>query len=287
MTVELISLISALAVFIFMILGFSLAFKIRDKKVGKAASVGWLNGLYKTFFGNKPEVEIAKKIGINGEEYLKNCEIIHKKNDLKGVIMMKLIGLLLIIVGIFIGVLIKNYYILGAFLAIGFIVFEYPTYTVKKKVKEKKMAIEKELPRFVDMLQVALKINIPIEQAINITSDYLPGTVLAEEFKYASTETSLGVTSWQDSLERVAKTYQIDDLTDFVLSLIIAYDKGVSIVDTVEQKAEALRKSNLFAAKEKANKMNSEILIPVAIFKLLPLIAIMAIPIVAQLKNGI
>lgn len=286
MSIEIIALVSAVSVFAITILGFVLAIRIQDSKKKEKTSAEWMASIYKMLFGKRPAMEVAKKLGLDGEEYAKNCEILHRKNDIENVIVYKLIGLLLILAGLIIGILLKAYVVLFALIAIGFLLYEYPTRNIKKKVKEKKIAIESELPRFVDMMQVALKIGIPVEQSIDITASYLPGTILAEEFKTAASEMNLGVSSWTDSLEKIARLYNIDDLTDFVLSLVIAYKKGVSILDTVASKAEDLRKANLFAARERANKMNSGILIPVAIFKLLPLIAIMAVPMVMQLKNG-
>ena len=286
MSIEIIALVSAVSVFAITILGFVLAIRIQDSKKKEKTSAEWMASIYKMLFGKRPAMEVAKKLGLDGEEYAKNCEILHRKNDIENVIVYKLIGLLLILAGLIIGIPLKAYVVLFVLIAIGFLLYEYPTRNIKKKVKEKKIAIESELPRFVDMMQVALKIGIPVEQSIDITASYLPGTILAEEFKTAASEMNLGVSSWTDSLEKIARLYNIDDLTDFVLSLVIAYKKGVSILDTVASKAEDLRKANLFSARERANRMNSGILIPVAIFKLLPLIAIMAVPMVMQLKNG-
>lgn len=286
MSIEIIALISAVAVFSITILGFVLAIKLQEKKDKSKGSAEWMASIYKILFGKRSAMDVAKKLGIDAEDYARSCEILHRKNDIENVIVYKCIGLLLVLVGLIIGLVFKAYIVLFALLTIGFILYEYPTRSIKKNVKERKIAISSELPRFVDMMQVALKIGIPVEKSIDITASYLPGTVLAEEFKAAASEMDLGVSSWTDALEKIARLYNIDDLTDFVLSLVIAYKKGVSIYDTVSDKAEELRKSNLFAARERANKMNSGILFPIAIFKLLPLIAIMAIPMIMQLKNG-
>lgn len=286
MSIEIIAIISAVVVFAITISGFVLAMRIQEKKTQEKTSSEWLTSVYKVLFGKKDPTKVAKKIGLDGEEYAKNCEILHRKNDIENVIVLKLLGLFFILIGIIIGLALQLYYVLGFAIVFGFILYEYPTRSIKKKVKDRKFSIIKELPRFVDMLQVALKIGIPVEQAIDITANYLPDTVLAEEFKAASSEMNLGVSSWQDSLEKIARIYNIDDLTDFVLSLVIAYNKGVSIYDTVVAKGEDLRKSNLFSARERANRLNSSILFPVAIFKLLPLIAIMAVPMIMQLKDG-
>ena len=246
----------------------------------------WEKSVYKAFFKEKNPVDIAKKIGIEADRYLFACEIAREKANLESLIIHKLLGVLLMLVGLVVGLVLKNYYIPLALLIAGGGVYEFSSMRVQKKAKQRKELLKKELPRFADMLQMALSVNIPVERAIALTSRYLPGTVLAEEFNDSSSEIELGAKSWQKALEDVAQKYEIDDFSDFVLALITSYRKGLSVYDTVREKAKEMRQVSILNMREKANKMNSIVLFPIVIFKLLPLIIIMTIPIISQIKGS-
>ena len=134
------------------------------------------------------------------------------------------------------------------------------------------------------MLHTALLVNMPVEQAIKVTSEHLKGTILAEEFNRALADTQLGASSWPVALEKLATDYEIDGLSDFVLDVVTAYNHGNSITEAVERQSKDIKRSNLLSLKEKASKLTNTILFPVLVFKILPLLAIMCIPIIYQLN---
>ena len=276
---------------LFVVADLKISEKSNLKKKKKAPQDEWLfdkwaQKLYSAFFKDKDPAPIAKKIGLDAPKYLHNCEIAGVKPDLQGVIIKKLTGLLLCFVTVVVAAVFKNLYIGVIGILLGLFVYYFCTYKAEKLAKEKKDKIIEELPRFTDMLQMALSINIPVERAIIITAKYLPNTILAEEFINSASEMEIGAIAWQETLEHVAMKYEIDDLSDFVLSIVTAYDKGVPIYATVSQKALELKQKRTLEMRERAGKLNGQILLPIAIFKLIPLIAIMCIPIIAQLKSN-
>ena len=158
---------------------------------------------------------------------------------------------------------------------------------VDKAAKLKKFRMVDELPRFIDLLQTALQINMPVEDAIILTAKSLSDTVLAGEFLNAVADMQMGVHDWQAALEKLARNYEIDALSDFVLDLVTSYNKGVPIADAVARKSRDIKQSNLLSMKERASRLTSTILLPVLGFKVFPLLALLCIPIIQQITTGL
>ena len=112
-------------------------------------------------------------------------------------------------------------------------------------------------------------------------------SLLSEEFKNAMTEMELGVSGWQQALERIAAKYDIETLSEFVMDTSTAYQKGVSIADTVTRKSKDIKQKHLLSIKEKAGKTTNTILIPMVIFQFLPMIAFILLPAFLQVSTGL
>lgn len=201
--------------------------------------------------------------------------------------MKKVLGYLSLVLFGLLGLLLANVYIifLAVLLAVPLIFF--PTQQVVKAAKIKKFRMIEELPRFIDLFGTALMIGMPVEEAILTTAKSLPDLLLAGEFLKAIAETRLGVYDWQAALERMSRKYEVDVLSDFSLELINSYNKGVPIADAVARKSKDIKQSNLLTMKERATKLTSTILLPVLVFKVLPLLALLCIPVIGQIINGL
>ena len=240
--------------------------------------------IYDAFIHKKPEI-VARKIGINAEEYYKNCELIRKPANLKGLIAKIGLSAMMVLWFAVIGVITKNWYVSIAGILIGLFLIVYLVKRPEEQAADVRAQIVAEMPRFLDMLQTALYINMPVEEAISITAKHLKGTLLADEFAKTVAEIQLGAFGWQTALENMSHKYEVDIFSDFVLDIVTAYDKGIPIYDVVARKNKEIKQTNLLTLKENASKLNSTIVIPIAIFKLLPLIVILCIPIIYQLRD--
>lgn len=225
-----------------------------------------------------------KKLGIETTDYLINCNIANKEPEYELLIRCRIGTLLSIMAGIVIGIITFNIYIVIPFMLIGLVLMEYPTKKMKKYADDRKAKLNSELPRFLDILQASLKANLPIIQAIEKTTNCLDG-VISEELQSALSEAKLGNKSWQDALFDVAKKFENDEFSDFVLDLTTSYAKGVSITDTVENKSADIKKSNLLLAKEKSTQISNRVLIPVMVFEMVPMLAFILIPVAVQILN--
>lgn len=135
------------------------------------------------------------------------------------------------------------------------------------------------------MLHTALIMGFPVDQAIDLTAQNLQDTILADELLKTLAETKVGAYSWQEALEHLASAYGVDTLSDFVLDITNAYKLGSSITDSVARKSKDIKQSNLVAMKERASKLTNTILFPILFFKIVPVIALMAVPIIVQLQT--
>lgn len=251
----------------------------------------WDIKLYECLTKQEPEIALIK-LGVDVEEYRKNCYIINKKGpDLKKLAARKYVGLLIILFSLPLiaisgftnmsGIIMSLLIIL-----IGYMVYMGDVNKIKKEAIEKKKQIASDLPRFLDLLQTALYVDIPVSDAIITTATHLKSTLIAKELISSIAESQMGSISWQGALQELAVVYDVDILSDFVQYLINGYEKGLNIYDVVSRQAEDARKTTLLYAEENANKLNTSIMLPIGLFKLFPLIAIVGYPVLNQMING-
>lgn len=148
-----------------------------------------------------------------------------------------------------------------------------------------KEQVAAELPRFLDILQTELIVGLPIETSIYIICEKFD-SLISREFLEALNEMELGISGWQQALEKVAAKYDIETLSDFVLDVSTSYMKGVSITDSVVRKTKEVKETHLLNIKERAGKATNTMLIPMAIFQFIPLIVLIMFPTMIQIFNA-
>lgn len=265
---------------------FLVLFLSRPKKSKLNGDDGWLfhdffHKMYFAFFGDKDPTRICKSLGMEYDKYMLNCLILNRQPDLVKEAMAHILGVFLFVASVPATVILYS----PVPLVIGCVTYlllcSVRVRSIAGEAERKKLTLLTEMPRFVDLLLSALEANMSVENAIIQTADAVP-CVLSDELKATLAETKLGAKNWQQALEAVAHKYEIDELSDFVLNIITAYNKGISVTAAVTQEAHAIRQSALLKAKERTAKMTSTILFPLVIFKMIPLMALMMIPIMIQ-----
>lgn len=247
--------------------------------------------LYDTFFKNLKPDKICKLFGVEIEEYLRDCAVIQAEPDLKGMAFKQIAGLAFLLVSLPIAAaaLQDQMVVSICIFVIGLIVSTALIFAERKKVarnaKRIRAMIASELPRYLDLLQTALTIGVSIDKAILLSSEALKGTFLADRFHTTIINAQMGATNWQTALWNMAHTYDVDILSDFVLETITAYEKGVRFDEAVKNKSAMIKQTNHIRTKEKASKLTSGILIPILIFKIVPILALLVIPIIIQLNS--
>lgn len=240
--------------------------------------------VYSAFFGIKEPEDVAIKLGINIEKYYKNCQLTRTRPNAKRLIVNTIYGFAAFLVSILLSLLVSPVFAaLGVFLFFYLVFFEQQR--LNSKAEEMKEQVAAELPRFLDILQTELIVGLPIETSIYIICEKFD-SLISREFLEALNEMELGISGWQQALEKVAAKYDIETLSDFVLDVSTSYMKGVSITDSVVRKTKEVKETHLLNIKERAGKATNTMLIPMAIFQFIPLIILIMFPTMIQIFNA-
>ena len=245
----------------------------------------WTNGaekLYDAIFQNKDPATIAKKLGLEYDKYMLACAVSDRVPNIKKETMNRVIAFALFFAGIVVTMLTMNPFPIIIGITAYYMLIMMVVNGAQTQAKLRRKEITHDLPRFADLLHSALIIGIPIELALEMTAKNLE-CLLSSEIKQAIAVMKMGANDWQGALEELARKYEVDTFSDFVLDLITATKKGVPIVEAVARKSVEIKQDGLYTAKEKVSKMTNQILLPVAIFKILPLVALLMIPVVMQI----
>ena len=291
------ALCGGLSTSLLLIFGAAFAYAKRSEAVTSIGGIqddGWLFGHFRekvfdaAFPGKTPE-EAALVLGIDIEKYYRSCALVRAKPDGTGLAADYVTGLFLLATCAFAGLFAGFAFPAAGILSFLFLAF-YRQSRLNAKAEERRSQMAGELPRFLDLLQAELQVGMPIENAIYIICGKMPENILFREFFYALNEMRLGASGWQEALEKMADTYDIETLSEFVLNVTTAYTRGVSITETVVRKNADIRKTHLLTVKEKAGKMTNMVLFPVAAFQLLPMLVFLMAPVLGSLmstSNGI
>ena len=240
--------------------------------------------VYSAFFGIKEPEDVAIKLGINIEKYYKNCQLTRTRPNAKRLIVNTIYGFAAFLVSILLSLLVSPVFAaLGVFLFFYLVFFEQQR--LNSKAEEMKEQVTAELPRFLDILQTELIVGLPIETSIYIVCEKFD-SLISREFLEALNEMELGISGWQQALEKVAAKYDIETLSDFVLDVSTSYMKGVSITDSVVRKTKEVKETHLLNIEERAGKATNTMLIPMAIFQFIPLIVLIMFPTMIQIFNA-
>jgi len=288
-TIFLISLLYGIASLLLILAVFSSPKQSRLDKSDTVDKSEWLyshllSKLYIALLGDRPPERMLKTLGLKYDSYMLDCEILGRTPDLMREAMLRILGIFALVFGVILSVPFSSPIPMLLSAAVYLLCASYIPRKTHSDAAAKKAAVAAELSRFVDLLLSALEINLPVEIAIAETADSVPG-ILSDELKRSFAEAHMGAMNWQQALEKIAHKYEIDQLSDFVSDIITAYNKGISVTEAVARKSYEIKQSVLLQAKERTAKMSNSILVPVTIFKIVPLMAVMMIPIVSQIFN--
>jgi tight adherence protein C len=241
--------------------------------------------MYDAIFQDRDPVLISKKLGLEYDKYMIACNVVGRVPNIKKEAMGRAAAISCFFAGVIASIVLFNPVPLFASVVVYYFAVSSVTRGVQSAAKRKKRQITLELPRFADLLHSALSIDLPIEKSIEMISKQLPGA-LAKEMRHAIAEVQMGAKNWQAALEGLARKFEVDTFSDFVLDLVTAAEKGVPIVEAVARKSIEIKQQRLLDAKDKTAKMTSTILLPIAIFKILPLLLFMMLPALMQIING-
>lgn len=241
----------------------------------------WNEKVYELCFGNKTPETMIRYTGVRLSEYLSDCRVAGKEADLTRLCVHYVYGNVLGITGLLLGLFSSLLFAFaGVFLYCYFCLIEVRL--VRKQAENKRKQIEMELPRFLDLLRTELNVGLPIEKAIYVICERTD-TLLSREFFLALRKMEFGASEWGDAMEMIAAKYNVDALSSFVLHVVTAYRKGVSVANAVEREYREIHKTMVLNVRDRAEKTKTAALLPMFLLHLLPMIAFISLPLVVTL----
>lgn len=139
-----------------------------------------------------------------------------------------------------------------------------PFFLLSRKMKRRKISIQKDLPDVLDLLTVSVEAGLGFDGALGKLSEKMKGA-LVEEFTRVLQEIRMGVPR-REALHGMGARCDVADLSLFTTSLVQADQLGVSIGNVLRVQSAAMREKRRQRAKELAMKAPIKMLIPMVLF---------------------
>ncbi len=133
-------------------------------------------------------------------------------------------------------------------------------------IKKRKIAIQKALPDFLDMLASTVSAGLAFNAALAYAQEVATGP-LGEEIKASLSEVRLG-RSRADSLRSMANRVRQEQLSSVVTAVVQAERLGSNMAAVLRELSEEVRNRRMMRAEELANLMPTKMVLPMALFML-------------------
>jgi len=152
------------------------------------------------------------------------------------------------------------------FTAAGYIL---PKYWLYSRISKRKYIVKKELPGIIDLLTVSIEAGLSFDMALTKIIARAEG-ILVQELELALNKIKRGIPR-REALREMAQKLDIDELTNFIATILQAEKLGISISKILRVQSAQIRENKRQWAKEKGGKAAVKIIIPLVIF-ILPVI---------------
>jgi tight adherence protein C len=125
-----------------------------------------------------------------------------------------------------------------------------PDAWLRRKVDERRVAMQKALPDILDLLVISVEAGLGFDAALARVVGTVPGP-LSEEFFRMLQETRVGV-SRRDAMRHLMDRTDLDELRSFLLAMLQAEAFGVAIARVLRVQADEMRVKRRQRAQEKA-----------------------------------
>jgi len=139
-----------------------------------------------------------------------------------------------------------------------------PDIVLKSRAQRRKDEVEKNLPDVLDLLTVSVEAGLGFDGALAKVVEKFNG-VLADEFHQVLQEAQMGKPR-REALRDMANRVAVDDLSNFVGSVILADKLGISIGNVLRLQSGQMRQKRRQRAEEKAMKAPVKMLLPMVLF---------------------
>lgn len=165
---------------------------------------------------------------------------------------------LLILADSFFEVDFNQYFLLVAAFALGG--WKIPDLFLLQKIRERKSEIEKNLPDVLDLITVSVEAGTGFDGALLKVVEKGKGA-LSDEFYIVLQECKMGKNR-KDALRDMADRVEVDDLSSFVGSIIMAEQLGIGVGNVMRLQSDQMRRKRRQRAEETAMKAPVKMLVP-------------------------
>lgn len=261
--------------------------KLNHKRIihtGENENNDWLfsnfqETVFDIFFKN-PKSDVL--CGISQTEYIRYCQVLHLVPNIKNMVAYRIEA---VVISLTLGIIacIVSYNITAiAICCILIVITVYllwilPYATFKTKAENRLYHIEDDLPRFLSLLEKAM--DLPIDQAMKVTATKFKSP-LSEDIMDSLNKVALGANGWTETLVNLAKIYKIEAFSDLILEIVNSYEQGVNVRSLVIRKAKEVEQNRLYAVESHDSQIKTLIFLPIIVFKVLPLMALICLPMI-------
>jgi tight adherence protein C len=139
----------------------------------------------------------------------------------------------------------------------------YPVMKLNGAIADRKLAVHRTLPDFLDMLSTTVEAGVGLNGALATAVDGMKGA-LGDELRAALQDIRLG-RSRADALVAMASRVQEQDLTTTVTAIVQSERVGASISKVLDQLAAEARERRLMRAEEIAGVLPTKLIFPMAL----------------------
>jgi len=163
--------------------------------------------------------------------------------------------------------------------AAGFIGYAAPSFYLKQRGKKRQLQIARQLSDVLDLLVVCVEAGLGLFEAIKIVGAETArrGQAVGEELTFMSAEIAAG-SRLGDALRGMAERTAVEDIKPLAATLIQSEQLGAQIAPALRASSDAMRARRRLRADEAAQKASVKMLIPLVLFILPALIAILMGP---------
>ena len=166
-------------------------------------------------------------------------------------------------------------------------VFFVPNIWLNGKIKERQQALERALPDAMDLLVTCVEAGLGLDAAIARVAQelQLSSPLLGDELNHTFLEVQAGVTR-ADSFRRLAERTGVEDLRSLSAMLIQTDIFGTSVARALRIHSDAMRIKRMQHAEEKAAMVSVKMTVPLVLFILPSLIAVVMGPAIVMITQS-
>jgi tight adherence protein C len=165
--------------------------------------------------------------------------------------------------------------------------FFVPNFWLNGKIKERQQALERALPDAMDLLVTCVEAGLGLDAAIARVSQelVLSAPILADELNQTFLEVQAGVPR-ADSFRRLAERTGVEDLRSLSAMLIQTDIFGTSVARALRIHSDGMRVKRMQQAEEKAAMVSVKMTVPLVLFILPSLIAVVMGPAIVMITQS-